>query len=341
MTISTGEISAALPCHKCGYDLRAHPADGKCPECGASVAEALREAAIPRRPAWRDSDPRWRRRMLAGAWVLVLLPIMDFLMTFGLASSIPVPSVFDAVRTLDETFLHSVMVYKSSVFCIGVVLLFSKERGRRCAPLDWTRRWGVICSYTVALLSAANILVLPALVLAGIAAIFLSMPPKYQPQVTQLFVDLSYAWLRYGPYPKDISVVVLATFSSITILLACVSLYNALRSGGPKLLARILLIPLALFAALHIGQAGWYCLGLSGQSPTTLYYMGVYFRPELLARYIAAGSKVWGIPGILSISVSMGDFAVEALKWCMIFAIAVWLSIAQVSAWRHGKGGSS
>ena len=67
--------SADLPCHRCGYDLRAHPPDGQCPECGASVAESRRLAAIPLRPAWRDSDPRWRRRILAGAWVLVLLPL--------------------------------------------------------------------------------------------------------------------------------------------------------------------------------------------------------------------------------------------------------------------------
>src|SRR6476619_8383546 len=96
-TVTAAEMNTAteLPCHGCGYDLRAHPPDGKCPECGASVAEARRVAAIPRRPAWRESDPRWRRRMLAGAWVLVFLPLMDTLMASGWASKIPVPTVFD------------------------------------------------------------------------------------------------------------------------------------------------------------------------------------------------------------------------------------------------------
>src|SRR5438552_17552649 len=89
MTAHTGEMSVDVPCHCCGYDLRAHPQDGKCPECGASVAEARRVAAIPRRPAWRDSDPRWRRRMLAGAWILVLLPLMDALQRFAWTSSLP------------------------------------------------------------------------------------------------------------------------------------------------------------------------------------------------------------------------------------------------------------
>src|SRR5947199_1938403 len=98
------EMSVDLPCHQCRYDLRAQPQDGKCPECGASVAESRRLAAIPRRPAWRDSDPRWRRRMLAGMWVLVLVPLIDVLETFGWASRVPAPRVFvlSTVRTLDD-----------------------------------------------------------------------------------------------------------------------------------------------------------------------------------------------------------------------------------------------
>src|SRR3954470_5857780 len=101
---NTAETTAEVPCHDCGYDLRAHPPDGHCPECGASVAESRRLAAIPRRPAWRDSDVRWRRRMVAGAWLLVLLPLVGGLKVFGWAAALPVPSVFDfrgTVRTLD------------------------------------------------------------------------------------------------------------------------------------------------------------------------------------------------------------------------------------------------
>src|SRR6185369_17172700 len=224
MTAQTDQMPVDLPCHRCGYDLRAHPPDGKCPECGASVAESSRLSAIPLRPAWRDSDPRWRRRMLAGAWILVLLPLMDALKTFKWASNIPVPTVFNfrgGVRTLDETFLSSMDVYPPLIFCIGVVLLFSKERGRRRGQLDWTRRWGIICSYTALLLSATVILFLPALVLAGNAAIFQSMPLKYQPEVTPFLVKLSTTYLRYGPYPKSVSLIVLVLCSSITMLLAC------------------------------------------------------------------------------------------------------------------------
>src|SRR5262249_10316918 len=155
------EISAELLCDRCGYDVRAQPADGVCPECGSSVAESRKWAPIPRRPAWQDSDPRWRRRILAGLWVLVFLPLMAVLGAFGWASRIPVTSVFDyrgAVRTLDETFCSTDGVFEPLVFCIGVVLLFSKERGRRRNHLDWTRRWGVLCSYVVLFLCTVMVL---------------------------------------------------------------------------------------------------------------------------------------------------------------------------------------
>src|SRR5258708_39251522 len=100
--------------------------------------------------------------------------------------------------------VYSLPVYPLLVFCIGVVLLFSKERGRRGDRLDWTRRWGVLCSYVVLLLSAAQVLFIAALVLAGVTALFLSMPLKYQPPVTPLFVQLSTAYPRYGAFTKDL-----------------------------------------------------------------------------------------------------------------------------------------
>jgi hypothetical protein len=300
------------------------------------VAESVRLAAIPRRLAWRDSDPRWRRRMLAGAWILVLIPLMDFLQTSGLASSIRVPNVFTVPGTvcwLDETLLceMNMSLYQLLLFCMGVVLLFSNERGRQRSRLDWTRRWGVICSYVTLLLGAAPILFISALVLAGIAAVFLSMPLRYQPAVTQLFVDVSTAYLRFGPYPKDIAGAVLVASSSIAILLACVPLFDALRSSGPKRPAIILLVPLALFSLMHIAKVGqYYYLGMSSVIlPEAIFRYGSYFRPDVLIEDIAA------LPaGRLSMSeLFFGPFFVEIAKWSIVLTIAVWLSIAQFAAW--------
>src|SRR5438309_5648527 len=125
MTASSDEMSVELLCDRCGYDLRAHPQDGRCPECGASVAESLRLAAIPRRPAWRDSDPRWRRRMLAGAWILALVPLMAVLDSLQWSQRLPVPTLFDVQRgqTLEGSYITH--VYTFLTFCIGIVLLFS------------------------------------------------------------------------------------------------------------------------------------------------------------------------------------------------------------------------
>jgi hypothetical protein len=327
MTAYTAEMSADLPCHRCGYDLRAHALDGKCPECEASVAESRRLAAIPLRPAWRDSDPRWRRRMLAGAWVLVLLPLMDVLQKLGWASRMRVPALFvfrKAIRTLNDTFLYDRQVYPRLTFCIGVVLLFSKERGRRRSRLDWTRRWGILCSYVTLLLSAAPTLFIAALVAVGIGALFQSMPLKYQPAMTPLLVKVSSTYLRYGPQPTDSSVIVLVAFSSIAILLACVPLYDALRSSGPRPLARALIAPLGLFSLMHLAQAGLYCIDSSGMTSAEVFHYGWYFRPDLLVAPLSAG--LWGSP-------LFGYWVVEVIKWCIVLAIAVWLSIARFAAW--------
>jgi hypothetical protein len=332
MTAHTAQAPVDLPCHLCGYDLRAHPQHGKCPECGESVAESRRLAAIPRRPAWRESDPRWRRRILAGVWLLVLLPLMDALKISGWASGVPVPSLFDsriAAGTLDQTLLCD-RVYQPVIFCIGVVLLFAKERGRRPGPLDWTRRWGVLCSYVVLLLSAAQILFIGALVMVGIAAAFQSMPLKYEPRVTELFVDVSTAYLRYGPHPQRAASVVLTAFSSIAILLACIPLFDALRSSGPKRLAAILLAPLALFSLMHLAQAARYCIDYPRPASTDVLLYGQYFWPEVLLERIAGIPPGWGVS-----ESTLGRVLIEAAKWCIVLAIAVWLTVARLAAWRR------
>jgi hypothetical protein len=127
---------------------------------------------------------------------------------------------------------------------------------------------------------------------------------------------------------------VLVAFSSIAILLACVALFDALRSSGPKRPAAILLTPLALFALMYLGQAAGYYLSSGMSSPEVIRY-GVYFRPELIASGIAdlpAGPNVsWP---------EFTPFLGEVAKWCVVLGIAVWLSVAQVAAWWQRRRGS-
>jgi hypothetical protein len=48
------DVAAGLRCFQCGYDLRLLPVSGRCPECGASIAESLRQYDGKRR--WGISD---------------------------------------------------------------------------------------------------------------------------------------------------------------------------------------------------------------------------------------------------------------------------------------------
>ena len=318
-----------LPCDGCGYDLRAQPRDGQCPECGVPVAESISLAAIPRRPAWRDSDPRWRRRMLAGVWLLVLMPGLNLVQQMlQSAANVPLPRIIDyrGGLTLGQTFFWEMQIYPQAIFCMGVVLLFSKERGRRASRLDWTRRWGILCSYVVALLCAAPILFISSLVMVGISALLLSMPSKYQPGVTGLITEVSQVWLRYGPRPTNFAYFALIAFTSIAILLACVPIFNALCSCGKKPLGAAMVATLALFAALQVAQAGCYAAGIA-DVPRDLYTAYWYFRPEMLVlpiAYLVGGS---GASAMASIG-----FAIEAVKWSIMLTIAMCLSIAQVAA---------
>ncbi|MGD1278420.1 MAG: hypothetical protein ABR964_14500 [Tepidisphaeraceae bacterium] len=57
---SAPPIDSDTPCGRCGYNLRGLPPDGQCPECGAAIAPSLTH--------WlAHADPRWRRKLAAGA----------------------------------------------------------------------------------------------------------------------------------------------------------------------------------------------------------------------------------------------------------------------------------
>ena len=274
--------------------------------------------------------------MLAGVWILAIMPFMDVLRHFDWISSVPVPSFFHHTPlTLDQTFLGEMRVDQPLLFCMGVVLLFAKERGRHPRRLEWTRRWGIICSYVTLLLSAAQVLVVPMMVWTGIAALFLSMPLKYQPGATRFFVELGPAYLRHV-WPKPISYVVIVAFSSVAILFACVPLFDALRSSGGKRLAAILVAPLALFSLAHLGQVGLYCIGSSKVTLEGVAKYGVYFRPTLLVGGIADPQGSLGLSGWEFVAV-----VVEVAKWGTIFAIAVWLTIARFAPRRQPRKASA
>lgn len=327
----TIDLASALPCHRCEYDVRAQPEDAACPECGASVAESRRIGPLVRRPAWHESDPRWRRRMIAGAWMLAAVPLMSMLKTFGWARAIHTPIFYSAQagQTLDDSFIVNVDGYL--VFCVGVALLFAKERRRRRNPFDWTRRWGVVSSYVILLLGSLGTVYFSALVMTGIAAMFQSCPPQYAPAITPLLARLSTAYLRYGPQPARMADATIACASSTAILFACVSLFEALRSTGRRAatttLAAIALLPLALAGAAQLVEAIGYGLG-AGVELIDFYGRLYFFSPNALAR------------GLVDLSQNglTRRLVIELCKWFACLAIALWLTGAQIAAYARRRG---
>lgn len=318
------EASIGVPCHGCEYDVRAQPDDGRCPECGASVAESRRLARIPRRPAWRDSDPRSRRRVLAGAWMLALVPLLSILRAFEWDEHVPIPTFLDVQggMTLRDSYVGD--VYAWLAFCVGVGLLFARERFRQRGRLDWTRRWGIVASYGVLLLGAIPIAFITALVMAGIGALFLAMPLAYQPPGTDAIAVAGQGWLRYGPHGGSTQLdVALPACSTVVVLLALVPLYDALRScGGRRGWAAVLLAPLAFGSIRQLAYGAMEALQVLPRSFADHPIHPYYFNAELLAQGLAQ----------LGATSIRREFVFELLKWSACAAIAIRLSVAQVTA---------
>ena len=323
----------AVACHRCGYDLRSQPADGVCPECGEPVAESIRLAAIPVRPAWRDSDPRWRRRMLAGVWVLTLLPMVHLFQELGWSSHIPVPELYDSrsvLHTLQDTLLLD-WIDPWPTFVVGVVLLFAKERFRRRRRRDWTRRWGVLFSYLMLILGGLFVMPVISLVAMGIAALFFSLPLENQPGATNLFVWIGGGYGRTGLTDIDIERVATATAvgASVTVSLACVPLFDSLRASMVRRpLALVLVLPLLVFSLLNIvfagfeaADAGWkYGLGPN-------YY---YFSPYTTVQMLLHPSDLLDVFGLADLRNT-----IEFSTWVAVALIALWLTLAQIRSWRR------
>jgi len=124
----------------------------------------------------------------------------------------------------------------------------------------------------------------------------------------------------------------MVTSSSIAMLLACVPLFDALRSSGPRRPALFLVAAVALFALLYLASVAEYWLGNSNVASTGLGQPSFYFRPDLLVTevgYLLSG-RTLGVPEWVAL------FA-EIIKWCAVLAIAGWTTAAQVAAGRHRR----
>ena len=262
--------------------------------------------------------------MLAGVWVLVLVPAMAVMDRYHWSEQIFTPTFLREQGSQPLEYTYFRMVYEYLTFCIGVVLLFSKERNRRPGRFDRTRPWGIVASYGVLLLGAIDYAFITALVMIGIAAEFMSMYSRTMPAVTKWFIRLGTGYIYYGPTPSRISDAAVAAFSSIVLLLACVPLFNALRSSGPKVAAAILLAPLVLAAVVQVGQACLFAVNprASTWPMSSFNDRTFYFNPQLVAE---------SFDDLRTLSLRR-EVLVEVAKWLLLVAIAVWLSAAQLMA---------
>ena len=333
MTTVTPESPAALACHRCGYDLRTQPADGVCPECGEPVAESARLAAIPVRPAWRDSDPRWRRRMLAGIWVMALLPIFAVLREFGWAAQISMPGWFDGPggsHTLDRTFLLDwIGIDPWPTFLIGVPLLFAKERFRRRNRLDWTRRWGLLFCCLVLVLGIVFLMPVVSLVMIGIAALFFTLPLTNQPAATEWLAAIGGGYARLGLVDIDVaaSSYAVAAAASLSVLVAATRIAEALRATGLRFISWLVVAPLIGYAAFN--GASVVLMGIEVSAEDSLPHFPFLFSPVAIAITIARPEGSIEIDGWFDLAISW-----QSLNWLIVLAIALWLTVAQIRSWR-------
>ena len=339
MTVAADPPDAAVPCHQCGYDVRSQPADGVCPECGASVAESIRLAVIPLRPAWRDSDPRWRRRILAGLWVLVLMPL-----PYALPNLSPAYEPYGPYGLVDlaNDFRDSLasMVWPLIVTLIGLVLLFEPERAERPRPAMRRLRLagvaGCWLSVPVAIVSLAGVTLL---VGAGMWAM---LSPVDKSRYTPFAVALNRTWSQWAYFGGMALHVGLAVLAGIVLA-------DALRRAGSRR-ARAALIWLGgLLMAVQAGLILLASLGV-GQSASWVYFEFLFSPIYLAEGWRECVAAVFG-PG----PAGYGDydpnppetaedwialfarFPLEFAKWLLLLTVAARLTAAQRGTWLHAR----
>ena len=111
------------------------------------------------------------------------------------------------------------------------------------------------------------------------------------------------------------------------MLLACVPLFNALRSSGPRWLALLVLLPIALGSVAQLASAALYGAKLT-VSGFVLNLSPYYFSPTTLTE---------GFPRFGWSTLFQHVFLLEAAKSLSCLAIALWLTAAQLAARRSRR----
>jgi hypothetical protein len=219
------------------------------------------------------------------------------------------------------------------LWCLGFVLLFAWEQGRRRNRLDFTRRWGVLGSYVVLAIMLVDVMLIWALVATGIAALLQSLPPENQPWGTTWFAEFGYRWLRYGPYPTDAAVTAVCCASALTGLLACRSIAIAMTATGTagRRVGYIVIAPLMVVCVASLLGAASSAMGGFQPSLSLLVDLvdprPLLFRPDLVVDVLEGNPLRVG-------NVFQGRVfgMVHVTVLPALLVAAVWLSTAQIRA---------
>jgi len=190
---ATSEAAPPPTCIVCGYDLRASPADGNCPECGAAVERSLHGDWL------RYADQHWVRavhRGLSWTWrgvaavlisIIAMLIFVIGLVVLGSLSLTPLPGWFEGAFIVIVSILW---LGGGASLALGLWLLSTPEpRTAEAEPLR------------PVMLRTLSIAILPVIVAwLGLDTAFgvsLGLPPWSQPIVTTLSVLIigSQTWL--------------------------------------------------------------------------------------------------------------------------------------------------
>ena len=123
---ATADLSAAMPCVRCGYDLRGHGAGGRCPECGLDAYWTLR---APQKLS--EYPAKWVRAMSWGVRLLALTYAELF-----------VCLLLGFTGWLGEGQITPVLVFLvAAVLQLPGMWLLSRHSGHLREPRAWINRW--------------------------------------------------------------------------------------------------------------------------------------------------------------------------------------------------------